>query len=378
MFPFSKSSSNADEGNMLQALLDTIVDSVFVIDGRGIIQSVNLAALSTFGYSSEELGGQNVKMLMPEPYQTEHDSYLHHYQKTGVPKVMGVPDRELVACRKDGSLFPIELSVAEMRSVDQSYYVGIVRDISKRKKAEEERDALIGALHASNAELEEFASIVSHDLREPLRGLGNHAKFLREDYQSVLGEAGAARLERMRFLCRRAETLIEELHSFSRLGHAELSRRKVDLNREISEVQALMKDFLDTHGARVDVPNHLPEFPCDAVRIRTVFENLIANAVKYNDADDKRVEVGYLPEKAEFEDVFYVKDNGIGIEEAHQSEVFKMFKRVDPHDESRPGTGAGLAFVKRIVERHQGTIWIESEKGVGSTFYFTLRGPAGQ
>lgn len=377
MFPFfqSQSASGADDRKMLQALLDTIVDSVFVIDRKGTIQSVNPTALRAFGYSSEELSGKNVKILIPESYQPDNDSSLKCSEETDVSKILGSTDRELTACRKDGSRFPIELSVSEMRDADQAYYVGIVRDISKCKKAEKERDSLIEALRASNEELDEFASIVSHDLREPLRGLGNHAQFLREDFEKTLGEDGAARLQRMQFLCRRTEQLIKELHSFSRLGHAELRRRVVDLNRELGEVRMMMKEFLDTNSAQVVIPEPLPEFPCDAVRIRKVFENLIENGVKYNESAEKRIEVGYLLERSDYKKVFYVKDNGIGIDEAHWSEVYKMFKRLNPQDESRPGTGSGLAFVKRIVERHNGAIWIESKKACGSTFYFTLGNP---
>ena len=234
-------------------------------------------------------------------------------------------------------------------------------------------------LERSNQELDDFAYIVSHDLKEPLRGISRYSSFIAEDYAGKLDEAGHEKLETLQRLCLRQENLIDSLLHYSRVGRAELAIAPTDLNDVIEQILDMMHVTLEEQGVEVRVPRHLPTVACDSVRIVEVFRNLITNAVKYNDKAEKWIEIGFQQHgesggndgnQAGF--VFYVRDNGIGIREKHQESVGRIFKRLHARDKFGGGTGAGLTFVKKIVERHGGKIWLESTYGEGTTFYFTL------
>lgn len=240
-----------------------------------------------------------------------------------------------------------------------------------RKKAEE-LEVVIAKLKRSNQDLDEFAYIASHDLKEPLRGLANNARFLLEDYMDKIDEAGCARLKRLGYLCERMERLVNDLLYFSRIGRQELAFQMTDLSPIIREIASL----IDDPSMELSIIEPLPQVYCDRPRITEVFRNLITNAIKYNKKEKKTIEIGYLskypsPEGMQH-DVFYVRDNGIGFEEQFYEDIFRIFKRLNEEDDSIKGTGAGLTFVRKIIERHQGKIWPESTPGKGSTFYFTL------
>jgi signal transduction histidine kinase len=245
-----------------------------------------------------------------------------------------------------------------------------------RRLAEKER-LYVGALERSNQELDDFAYIASHDLKEPLRGLFNHAAFLLEDYKDRIDKDGLRRLTRLGELCQRMERLINDLMYFSRLGRADLAVQQTDPNSVIIEVGQMMETALNERHARIIVPRALPQIVCDKTRVAEVFRNLITNAIKYNDKSERLVEIGFL-ESLNTEDglernVFYVKDNGVGIDPEFHQDIFRIFKRLqNASDGADTGTGVGLTFVKKIVERHGGRIWLESEPGRGTTFYFNL------
>ncbi|MBA4749114.1 MAG: PAS domain S-box protein [Alphaproteobacteria bacterium] len=364
----------------LWSVMNTVLDGLIIIDNRGTIQAYNPAAEQIFGFSPEEVIGQNVKMLMPDPYSVEHDGYLTNYLETKTAKVIGL-GREVSGKRKDGRTFPMELGVNEMWLGDQLMFVGTVRDISERKNAQEAMEAYIQALKRSNQELDDFAYIASHDLKEPLRGLSNNAIFLREDHVGQLNESGIKRIERMVYLCEKMEQLINELLYFSRIGKQELAVRSVDLNEIVTEIVDITHTAHEGRNIKFLIPEALPHVICDAIRIKEAFRNLVTNAIKYNDKEEKVIEIGVKKvendKKSEKEikqekKVFYVKDNGIGIESRSHDEVFRIFKRLNDEDDSVKGTGVGLTFVKKIIERHGGRIWLESEVGKGTTFFFTI------
>lgn len=231
-------------------------------------------------------------------------------------------------------------------------------------------------LHQSNKELDDFAYIASHDLKEPLRGIHNFSSFLIEDYADKLDDEGRSKLDTLMRLTRRMETLIDSLLQFSRLGRVDLAIDQVDLNDTVAEVLDALSITLKESGTQVRIPNRLPTVRADRARVGEIFYNLVVNAVKYNDKPEKWIEIGALMEgDGEGEGqppVFYVRDNGIGIAEKHHDSVFRIFKRLHGRDKFGGGTGAGLTIAKKIVERHHGRIWLESSAGEGTTFYFTL------
>ncbi|MDE3060661.1 MAG: PAS domain S-box protein [Pseudomonadota bacterium] len=267
--------------------------------------------------------------------------------------------------------------VAFLNEDGEKYLVGIIRDITEIKEAEMLRARYVEELKRSNQELDDFAYIASHDLKEPLRGLYNHASFLLEDYQDKLDKDGVHKLKRLAYLAQRMERLVNDLLYFSRLGRTELAVQESDPNAMVQEVSEMMESFLKDRHARIIIKKPMPNVVCDRLRITEVFRNLITNAVKYNDKDERLVEIGFLeqataPHGME-KNVFYVRDNGLGIEPEFHQEIFRIFRRLqNPLGEQEGGTGVGLTFVKKIIERHKGRIWLESEMGKGTTFYFTV------
>ncbi|MFC3121709.1 PAS domain S-box protein [Agaribacter flavus] len=365
-----------NEKKQLLAIFNTVLDGLITIDQYGHIQSFNPAAEKIFGYAAQEVMGQNVRILMPNPFHDEHDTYLENYRRTGDKKIIGI-GREVEAKRKDGSVFPIELGVAAMDNEGLPLFVGTIRDITQRVESEKAINSYIEALTRSNQELDDFAYIASHDLKEPLRGLSNNALFLQEDYEELLGEDGKRRVNRMKYLCGRLERLVDDLLYFSRLGRQDLAIQECDVNTIIHDITTMMENSLSLDNAKILIPSKLPRVVCDVPRITEVFRNLITNALKYNDKAEKLIEIGCInPQAASNEEeplTFYVKDNGIGIDEVFFDDVFRIFKRLNDEDDSVKGTGVGLTFVKKIIQRHGGKIWIESQKHHGATFFFTLK-----
>ena len=259
----------------------------------------------------------------------------------------------------------------------------LAAELAERRRAESELERRNRELAASNRELDDFAYVASHDLKEPLRGIHNYAGFLLEDYGERFDTEGRSKLETVMRLTRRMESLIDTLLHYSRVGRVDLAIEPVDLAAVVFEVVDSLSPMLAEAGAAVEVADRLPTVRCDRARIDEVFRNLVVNAVKYNDRAEKRVVIGVLPPgtaaggvspSPDAGPVFYVRDNGIGIPERHQAVVFDIFKRLHGRDSYGGGTGAGLTIVRKVVERHGGRVWLESIPGEGTTFFFTLQG----
>ncbi|AFY56715.1 bacteriophytochrome (light-regulated signal transduction histidine kinase) [Rivularia sp. PCC 7116] len=242
-------------------------------------------------------------------------------------------------------------------------------------------------LERSNDDLDSFAYIASHDLKEPLRGIHNYSSFLMEDYGETLDSDGVTKLETLMRLTKRMENLIDSLLHYSRLGKSELSLHNTDLNEIVNNAVDVIR-ISQNKEFDIQIPKQLPTINCDATQISELFSNLISNGLKYNDKAEKCVEIGFIDPIADIEAyqllythlsdsqlpvIFYVKDNGIGIRSKHLETIFRIFKRLHAPSRYGGGTGAGLTIVKKIVERHNGTIWLESTFKEGSTFYFTLQ-----
>ncbi|WP_414564829.1 MULTISPECIES: ATP-binding protein [unclassified Anabaena] len=227
-------------------------------------------------------------------------------------------------------------------------------------------------LERSNQELASFAYAASHDLKEPLRGIYNFSTVLLEDYNQVLDDEGIECLETVVTLSVRMETLINALLRLSQLGQVQLHRQATNLNELINHVIDVFRaSRQETQFIDIRIPRPLPTIQCDRVLVNEIFSNLIGNAFKYNEKPNQWVEIGYL-DTDEHPLVFYVRDNGIGIPEHHLETIFRLFKRLHSQEKYGGGAGAGLAIVKKIVELHDGQIWVDSTLGVGSAFYFTL------
>ena len=247
--------------------------------------------------------------------------------------------------------------------------LNLIRAVLENKNRDLESTNL--ALEQSNRELDDFAYVASHDLKEPLRGIHNYAKFLMEDYGEKLDDDGTMKLEALPRLAKRLEELINSLLHFSRVGRVDLAVEPTDLNKVLGDVLDSLHVTLEAEDIAIRKGDVLPTIVCDRVRVAEVFRNLVTNAIKYNDKTEKWIEIG-ATQPSNDGVVFHVRDNGIGIREKHIDSVFRIFKRLHGRDKFGGGTGAGLTFVKKIIDRHEGRIWVESEFGEGTTFYFTL------
>lgn len=366
----------------MHAILHTAVDGIVTIDARGIIETINRAGLRMFGYEEPDVIGKNVSMLMPPPYRNEHDGYLANYLRTRHAKVIGI-EREAVGLRKDGQTFPIDLAVSEVLFGDRRLFTGVVRDISERKTTKQElerqgeelrgkNDALCAVnaeLARKNAELDSFTYVASHDLQEPLRKLTSFSKLLEMDLGGDLSATVQKDLDFISDAASRMQTLVRDVLHLSRAGNSEMRREPVALSKCVDDAVAAIAAAIEESGAEIG-RDPLPTVIGDPVLLTQVFQNLLSNAVKF--VAPGRKPVMHVTASGNGDGwVFGVRDNGIGIPAEHQQEVFAPFRRLHGRMEY-PGTGIGLAICRRAVERHEGTIWVESVPGGGTHIRFTI------
>lgn len=349
----------------MRAIFETVVDAIITIDEKGIVERMNPAAERMFGYAEAEVHGRNVSMLMPAPHREAHDGYLQHYMDTGEKRIIG-KGREVQGLRRDGRIFPMDLAVTEMWLGGRRMFTGLVRDITERKAAEEKAQQLLQELTSANEELTNFAYVVSHDLKAPLRGIGSLADWLAHDYADKFNDEGK---EHMRLLINRVHrmgALIDGILQYSRVGRIKEAVVPVKLDQLVAEVVDLLA--VPPH-IKVTVMPGLPTVTGEPTRIQQLFHNLVSNAIKYMDKPQGEIEVGWSEDGGQWR--FHVRDNGPGIAERHFERIFQLFQTLAPRDRVE-STGVGLALVKKIVEMYQGRVWLESELGQGTTFYFTL------
>lgn len=353
----------------LQAIVDNVLDGIITINERGEVESYNRACETIFGYSAEEVMGQNIKMLMPEPYYSGHDGYLAHYMKTGEAHIIGTAGREAQGRRKDGSVFPLDLSVSAFTIDGVRHFSGIVRDITTAKQAEEARERLLARLTESNTELERFAYVASHDMQEPLRMVLNFSQIIAKDYEDSLDEEGKEYLKIVGDSALRMREMVHDLLEYARLGREGATIVDVDMAAELEHVKTNLGQLVADTGAVVS-SDPLPFVQGNAVQIMRLLQNLIGNAIKYQaPGNTPVVHIGVIAEPGRWH--FVIRDNGLGIEPAFIEQVFEPFRRLHTW-EAIKGTGLGLAVCKKIVETHGGRIWATSVKSGGSEFHFTL------
>lgn len=360
-------SPNSLTVELFRNLFDVAPDPILIVGSDGLIVLTNRETAHQFGYTSEELIGQRIEILMPERFRSRHTGYRTNYGKEPSIRPMGM-GRELFAMRKDGSEFPVEISLSPMNVNGEQLVIGIIRNITERKKAEFDLKRANTELERSNKELEEFAYIASHDLQEPLRSITGACQLLRRRNSDKLD---APSLEFIDFAvagAKRMEELINDLLIYSRVSTKAREPKPANLNHVLTNVLDNIRSAVDESSATVTFDD-LPTLPVDSWQVSQLFQNLIANSLKFRTASPPRVHISAQLSGDFWQ--FSVKDNGIGIDPKYFDRIFVVFKRLHNRDQYS-GTGIGLASCKKIVERHGGEIWIESALGQGSTFYFTL------
>ncbi len=358
----------------LGAVVDNVLDGIITIDESGAIESFNAACVSIFGYRPDEVMGRNVKILMPDPYHSEHDGYLSHYIATGEAKIIGTSGREAMARRKDGTVFPIDLSVSAFTIDGVRHFSGIVRDITRHKQAEESRQKLLDRLTESNTELERFAYVASHDMQEPLRMVLNFSQIVATDYADKLDDDGKEYLRIVGDSAMRMRDMVQDLLDYARLGQEARTFTAVDMGAELDHVLINLSQMVETSQARI-THDELPVVRGHAVQLMRLMQNLISNAIKFQPKGRQPlIHIGVTDQTETW--LFSVRDNGAGIEAAFTGQIFEPFRRLHTW-EAVAGSGLGLAVCKKITDTHGGRIWVESKPGEGSTFYFTLPKPRG-
>lgn len=343
-----------------RSIVENIVDGLITIDDKGIISSFNPSAVSIFGYQPIEVIGQNIKMLMPAPYQEEHDGYLENYHQTGIRKIIGI-GRDVKGLRKDGSIFPMELAVSEMDLDGEKLFVGITRDITERTEMDKMKN--------------EFISTVSHELRTPLTSIRGSLGLITGGAVGKLPGEAAEMLKIASNNTERLLLLINDILDIQKIesGQMAFNFQSVDVMAFLEQALEENAAYGEQYGVKFVLSNKIEDFQVygDKDRMMQVMANLLSNAAKFSKENDT-VEISVAHPHGDTIRIS-VTDHGIGIPQDFRSKLFDKFTQSDSSDtRQKGGTGLGLSITKIIVEKHGGLIDFVSREGLGTTFYIEL------
>ncbi len=356
----------------IRSIVDNVVDGIVTTDVQGTIGSVNPAAERLFGYEAEELIGQKVNVLMPEPYGSRHDDYFAEYRRTGEAKIIGV-GREVEGRRRDGSTFALELAVNEFELGAQTHFTAILRDITERKRLEQQNREMMNALKESDRHKDEFLALLAHELRGPLAPLRNCLELL-----ELGGSDENLRDKVQGTMERQLAQMVRLVNDLLDLGR--VSCGQIEVRRESVELDSVMRHAADACAPLMTAAGHVlsmvapPEsiyVDADPARLAQVFGNLLQNACKYTEPGGR---IEFSASRQAGQAVVRVKDTGIGIPPGQLESIFGLFVQVNRTSErAQGGLGIGLALVKRLIELHGGSIEAFSAgPGAGSEFVVRL------
>jgi len=350
-----------------QIMVEASPNAIILADSNGRITLINKQTELLFGYTREEIIGKDVDILLPEKYKKGHPKLMKMFFTNPKSRPMGV-GRDLFAQRKDGSEFPIEIGLSPINRPEGLVVLTSIIDITERKKTEELQKIHLKKIENKNKELEQFTSIASHDLRAPLQSIGSFANLLSTDHSKNLNEEGAKSLEYISDAVARMTKLIDGLLDYGQIGNSS-ELKKLNCNIIVANALADLHYAISKSNAVIEV-NELPKLLGYETELRLLFQNLIANAIKFKKTDENPKIIVAAEKQASYWR-FTVTDNGIGISPEYQQKIFAIFHRLHKTSDYE-GSGIGLAHCKKIVELHNGEIGVESLPGVGSTFYFTI------
>jgi PAS domain S-box-containing protein len=357
-----------DRDARLRGLIDTAVDGIIIIDDRGVVQEYNPACERLFGYSRQEAVGHNVRMLMPEPDRSEHDLHLQRYRETGEQKIIGT-GREVEGRRKDGSTFPVQLSVGETLIGDRRVFLGILHDITERRKRSLALETAKDRAEAANQAKTLFLANMSHEIRTPMNAVLGYTQIMAGD--SELQERHQHALSAITNAGKHLMGLIENILDLSKIeaGAMELNLKPMDLSELIENMSELFKIRCKQNGLGWQIETYIEQHAVqgDEEKLRQILINLLGNAIKFTASGEISLRVTQSKEQYLFE----VCDTGPGITAEEQAKLFQPFQQAE-QGLSKGGTGLGLALTKRQVELMAGKLELESLPDKGSRFYFSI------
>jgi PAS domain S-box-containing protein len=336
---------------------------MLMVDAKGVIVLANRAAQAIFGYRGDDLIGRPIELVVPERFRSEHSTLREEFLRQPTTRAMGA-GRDLFGRRADGSEVPIEIGLNPIHTDEGTFVLSSVVDITERKHAEHTIEAKHQELGRSLRDLDEFAHVVSHDLKAPLRGIVSLSSWVLEDCAGLLPPESQQHLESLEERTRRMSELIDGILRYSRVGSQGGRPQEI-------RTSELLRDVIDSlavpESIRIRVEGTFPTVFYDRTQLRQILQNLVGNAIQHLGRPTGEVMVSCRADPHDY--VFAVRDDGPGIDETHLSRIFRIFHSMDP---DRPGTGVGLAIVKKIVERNGGSIRVASRTGAGATFEFTV------
>jgi len=360
-------------------ILNLALDGVITIDDKGIVQSYNPAAEILFGYEAEEVIGNNITMLMPEPYHSEHGGYLKNYLDTGKKKIIG-SIREVSGLRKDGTIFPMELSISEPIRGDKIIFTGMCRDISERKQAEKEIIEAKEQAESANLAKSRFLANMSHELRTPLNAVIGYSEMLQEEAEDLGQEDFVPDLKRINTAGRHLLGLINDVLDLSKIeaGEVQMFNETFDVQNVIEEIVGVVRPLVEDSKNTLQVVcnGDLGTMHADQTKVRQSLFNLLGNAAKFT--ENGKINIDASRENVDGADwvVIRISDTGIGMTAEQTERLFEEFTQADPSTTRKHGgTGLGLAISQRFSRLMGGEITVQSEPDKGSIF--TLRLPAG-
>jgi PAS domain S-box-containing protein len=360
--------SEGDKDVQFRSIIDSAIDAIVTIDEQGIIVAADPILEKIFGYRVDELLGRNVSMLVPSPHRERHDQYLARYIATLHDSDDEVLQLEVTGQRKDGSILNLELSISTLMADDRRFFTAILRDISERETVTELLEQYSRELQHSNEELEQYAYVISHDLKEPLRMVTSFTTLLEEELRGSLTEDARKYMMFVIDGAERMRTMIDDLLRYSLVGRGENDMETVDLGEIVSKALHDLSLLIKEADAEIEVDD-LPVIQGAPSLLVRLFQNLIGNALKFRGERRPVIHIGAEQDDGSWR--LFVRDIGIGIESQHLERIFQVFQRLHPRDVYE-GSGIGLAVCRKIVELHGGQLWVESVKDEGSTFWFTF------
>ncbi|WP_150050481.1 MULTISPECIES: sensor histidine kinase [Methylomonas] len=343
-------------------LLNIAADAMLIVDADGRILLANPAAERLFGYQNDEFTNLLIEDLIPARFRSAHSERRADYARQPESRRMG-SGLDLLGLRKDGSEFAADVGISP---VGNGQVLATIYDVTARKRLEEEQKRMIHELENVNEELKNFAYVVSHDLKAPLRAIGSLADWIAADQHERLDAEGQEHLRLLIQRVRRLDALIDGVLRYSRVGRIQEAATPVDLDQLLHEV---VDSLAPPAHVAVTVSTPLPVLLTERTCMQQLLQNLLSNAIRYLDKAEGRITVGCQEWPDHWQ--LSVADNGPGIEARHFERIFQLFQTLNPRDRVE-STGVGLSIVKKIVEQHGGRVWLESTVGQGSTFYFTI------